>query len=105
MSAGLPVGRWRSAVVEAYEGRRPIEDLEVRGAVEGAVAALDSGDLRVAAPDSDGVELADVKVAVLGLGGFLEPYFWRKVAGSASLMAGGRRSALTAVAIVDYIHV
>jgi hypothetical protein len=37
--------------------------------------------LRVAAPDSDGVELADVKVAVLGLKGFLEPYFWREIAG------------------------
>ena len=37
--------------------------------------------LRVAAPDSDGVEIADVKVAVLGLKGFLEPYFWRELAG------------------------
>lgn len=37
--------------------------------------------LRVTAPDSDGVELADVKVAVLGLKGFLEPYFWRDIAG------------------------
>lgn len=37
--------------------------------------------LRVAAPDSDGVELSDMKVAVLGLGDFLEPYFWREIAG------------------------
>ena len=37
--------------------------------------------LRVAAPDGDGVELEDVKVAVLGLKGFLEPYFWRDIAG------------------------
>ena len=37
--------------------------------------------MRVAAPDSDGVELADLKVAVLGLEGFLKPYFWREVAG------------------------
>jgi hypothetical protein len=37
--------------------------------------------LRAAAPDSDGVELADVQVAVLGLKGFLEPYFWRDIAG------------------------
>jgi 2,3,4,5-tetrahydropyridine-2-carboxylate N-succinyltransferase len=44
----LPVGRWRAVVEAAYEGRRPLEDAEVRGAVEGAVAALDAGDLRVA---------------------------------------------------------
>jgi hypothetical protein len=37
--------------------------------------------LRVEGPDGDGVELADLKVAVLGLQGFLQPYFWRDVAG------------------------
>src|SRR5262249_30922717 len=37
--------------------------------------------LRVAAPDSDGVELRDLKVAVLGLGPYLTPFFWREVAG------------------------
>ena len=37
--------------------------------------------LRVAAPDGDGVELADLKVAVLSLEGFLKPFFWRDVAG------------------------
>ncbi len=37
--------------------------------------------LRVEGPDGDGVELADLKVAVLGLEGFLQPYFWRHVAG------------------------
>ncbi len=37
--------------------------------------------LRVAAPDSDGVELSDLKVAVVALDRFLEPYFWRPVAG------------------------
>jgi 2,3,4,5-tetrahydropyridine-2-carboxylate N-succinyltransferase len=46
--SGLPVERWSAVVVAAYEGRRPLEDGEVRGAVEGAIAALDSGDLRVA---------------------------------------------------------
>ena len=46
--SGLPVERWAAVVAAAYEGRRPLEDGEVRGAVEGAVAALDSGDLRVA---------------------------------------------------------
>ena len=44
----LPVERWAAVIAAAYEGRRPLEDGEVRGAVEGAVAALDSGDLRVA---------------------------------------------------------
>ena len=37
--------------------------------------------LRVAAPDSDGVELSDLKVGVIALDRFLEPYFWRPVAG------------------------
>ena len=46
--AGYPLERWRSCVMEAFEGRRPLDDPSVRGAVEGAVAALDCGDLRVA---------------------------------------------------------
>jgi len=46
--SGLPVERWAAIVAAAYEGRRPLEDGEVRGAVEGAVAGLDSGHLRVA---------------------------------------------------------
>ena len=49
MSAGgYPIERWKSAVAEAHAGRRALEEPEVRGAVEGAVAALDAGDLRVA---------------------------------------------------------
>jgi 2,3,4,5-tetrahydropyridine-2-carboxylate N-succinyltransferase len=44
----LPVERWRAVIEAAYEGSRPLEDGEVRGAIEGTVAALDSGDLRVA---------------------------------------------------------
>src|SRR5437867_2532177 len=43
-----PLARWRDTIAAAYDGRRPIEDMAVRGAVEGAVAALDAGDLRVA---------------------------------------------------------
>jgi 2,3,4,5-tetrahydropyridine-2-carboxylate N-succinyltransferase len=43
-----PVERWSTTVAEAYEGRRPADDPAVRGAVEGAIAALDAGDLRVA---------------------------------------------------------
>jgi 2,3,4,5-tetrahydropyridine-2-carboxylate N-succinyltransferase len=45
-----PIERWRAAVAEAFEGRRPLDDPAVRGAVEGAVAGLDAGDLRVAEP-------------------------------------------------------
>jgi 2,3,4,5-tetrahydropyridine-2-carboxylate N-succinyltransferase len=45
-----PVERWRRAIAEAYEGTRALEEPAVRGAVEGAVAALDCGDLRVAEP-------------------------------------------------------
>ncbi|HTM56948.1 MAG TPA: 2,3,4,5-tetrahydropyridine-2,6-dicarboxylate N-succinyltransferase [Candidatus Udaeobacter sp.] len=45
-----PIERWRGLVTEAYEGRRALEEPGVRGAVEGAIAALDSGDLRVAEP-------------------------------------------------------
>jgi hypothetical protein len=37
--------------------------------------------LRVAAPDGDGIEIGDVKVAVLDLNGILEPFFWRPAAG------------------------
>ena len=48
--SGYPVERWRQTVAEAYEGKRPIDEPIVRGAVEGAVAALDCGDLRVAEP-------------------------------------------------------
>jgi 2,3,4,5-tetrahydropyridine-2-carboxylate N-succinyltransferase len=40
--------RWSEVVAAAYEGRRAIEEPEVRGAVEGALAELDAGRLRVA---------------------------------------------------------
>ena len=43
-----PNERWRETVAAAYEGRRALDTPAVRGAVEGAVAALDAGDLRVA---------------------------------------------------------
>jgi len=43
-----PIERWRATIAEAYAGKRPLEDALVRGAVEGAIAALDAGDLRVA---------------------------------------------------------
>jgi len=47
---GYPIEHCRQAVGEGHEGSRPLEDLELRGAVEGSVAALDAGDLRVAEP-------------------------------------------------------
>jgi 2,3,4,5-tetrahydropyridine-2-carboxylate N-succinyltransferase len=48
-----PVARWQSAIAEAWEGKRSLEEPAVRGAVEGAIAALDAGDLRVAEPEGD----------------------------------------------------
>jgi 2,3,4,5-tetrahydropyridine-2,6-dicarboxylate N-succinyltransferase len=41
-------GRWQQTVGAAYDGSRALEDLEVRGAVEGTLAELDAGRLRVA---------------------------------------------------------
>jgi 2,3,4,5-tetrahydropyridine-2-carboxylate N-succinyltransferase len=46
--AELPVERWASVVGETYAGTRPLEDPDARGAVEGTLAELDSGALRVA---------------------------------------------------------
>ena len=48
-----PIERWKTAIPEAYEGRRTLDDPAARGAVEGAIAALDCGDLRVAEPATD----------------------------------------------------
>jgi 2,3,4,5-tetrahydropyridine-2-carboxylate N-succinyltransferase len=47
-SAGLPIARWASVVAEAYAGGKSLDDPEVRGAVEGTLAELDAGRLRVA---------------------------------------------------------
>jgi 2,3,4,5-tetrahydropyridine-2-carboxylate N-succinyltransferase len=46
-----PLDSWRTRVAEAWEGTRPLDDAGTRGAVEGAIAALDAGHLRVAEPD------------------------------------------------------
>jgi 2,3,4,5-tetrahydropyridine-2,6-dicarboxylate N-succinyltransferase len=48
VSDALPVERWRRVVDDTYAGRVALDAPEARGAVEGALAALDSGDLRVA---------------------------------------------------------
>jgi 2,3,4,5-tetrahydropyridine-2-carboxylate N-succinyltransferase len=42
------IERWRTAIAAGYDGRTPIDAAEVRGAVEGALAELDAGRLRVA---------------------------------------------------------
>jgi len=48
-----PVARWQSTIAEAWEGQRKLDEPAVHGAVEGAMAALDAGDLRVAEPAGD----------------------------------------------------
>jgi 2,3,4,5-tetrahydropyridine-2-carboxylate N-succinyltransferase len=45
-----PIERWRTTIAEGWSGRRPLEDASLRGAVEGTLAALDCGDIRVASP-------------------------------------------------------
>ena len=47
-----PVERWRDTIARAYAGQADLHDSAVRGAVEGAVAGLDAGDLRVAEKDA-----------------------------------------------------
>ena len=49
-ASDYPLERWREVIARAYEGQRSLEEPAVRGAVEGAIAALDAGDLRVAEP-------------------------------------------------------
>jgi hypothetical protein len=50
------------------------------GAVGGASFAVLSS-LQVRAADGDGIELKDMRVAVLSVNGILAPYFWRDCAG------------------------
>jgi len=59
VSAAVPlpadaVARWRDAVADGYEGRRPVDDPDVRGAVEATLAELDAGCLRVASKEAEG---------------------------------------------------
>ena len=64
-----PLARWEQTIQEGWAGTRPLDDAALRGAVEGAVAALDAGDLRVASPPAsaggDWVTHAWVKQAIL----------------------------------------
>jgi len=45
-----PIERWQQAIAEGFAGSRALDDASLRGAVEGAIAALDAGDLRVCSP-------------------------------------------------------
>jgi len=64
-----PLDRWRKTIEEGWAGSRPLDDASLRGAVEGAVAALDAGDLRVASPptepDGEWTTHAWIKEAIL----------------------------------------
>ena len=64
-----PIERWSATVEAGWKGERPLDDPELRGAVEGTVAALDSGDLRVASPpatpDGEWTTHAWIKEAIL----------------------------------------
>ncbi len=50
---GYPIDRWQDTIAAAYAGTRSLEEPGVRGAVEGTLAALDAGHLRVAEPRDD----------------------------------------------------
>ena len=50
MTGAYPIERWQATIGEGWAGTRPLDDPALRGAVEGAVAALDCGDLRVCSP-------------------------------------------------------
>lgn len=64
-----PFERWETTIGDGWSGVRTLEDRELRGAVDGAVAALDAGDLRVASPptlpEGEWVTHAWVKQAIL----------------------------------------
>ena len=79
----LPIERWQRTIGEGYAGTRSLDDASLRGAVEGAVAALDAGTLRVCSPPASAsgewVTHAWLKQAIL-------LYFRMRV--SAPLVAG-----------------
>ena len=61
-SDAYPLERWQQTIGEGFAGTRALDDALLRGAVEGAVAALDCGDLRVCSPpDGDIVVAGDAK--------------------------------------------
>ena len=68
---------YAAAIGIATEGRIQGEGAGASGT--GSFARV--GALRVSGPDGDGVEIEDLKVAVLDLNTILAPYFWRETAG------------------------
>ena len=68
---------YAASIAMATEGRVQGEGAAATGT--GSFARIAS--LRVASPDSDGVEVEDLKVAVLDLNPLLSSFFWRRVAG------------------------
>lgn len=71
--------------------------LPVEGAMQGAGAGASGsaafshlGSLRIEAADGDGIEMKDVKVAVLSVNAMLAPFFWRDCAGIIGFNVLGR---------------
>ena len=52
-TGAYPLERWQHTIEEGFAGTRPLDDASLRGAVEGAVAALDAGGLRVCSPPAN----------------------------------------------------
>jgi 2,3,4,5-tetrahydropyridine-2-carboxylate N-succinyltransferase len=68
-TGAYPLERWQRDIEAGYAGTRPLDDSALRGAVEGAIAALDAGDVRVCSPPAnaggDWVTHAWLKQAIL----------------------------------------
>ncbi len=63
-------------------GLRGAGSLQAQGGAAGGSAAFASlGTLRITAPDSDGVELQDVRAVLVNVNATLAPFFWRDCAG------------------------
>ena len=52
-AAEYPLARWQETVERGWAGETPLEAPELRGAVEGTIAALDAGHVRVASPPAE----------------------------------------------------
>jgi len=48
--AGYPLARWEATIARGWAGELALDEPSLRGAVEGTLAALDCGDVRVASP-------------------------------------------------------
>ncbi len=66
---GYPLERWQATVERGWTGELPLDDAGLRGAVEGTIAALDAGHVRVASPpaseDGEWTTHAWIKEAIL----------------------------------------